>query len=367
MRNVVAAGILALIGALLITRWYPPKPLETQLLSLQVAQAMPEFAEPLMREPAQLQALFLTYADDTVLLAKARIALLRYPDIARPLFSLLGDDPAFRDALRNYGEDVLLPIHYFLTNDVFTLTLFRGLSDGARSALQAWRRLLGSASDGEPVEPADITPLERARYAVLFVNAEGYDFLGQFVMNARGDVAWVQTERVLEGLNSLFAGGIKSLESKVRRDESVGVGDVGQAALDVAIGVGALKLLRMGRAGVAAGGQSLTLSQRTAVLGAGLWRTSAVGVRIAKYGAPALLAYIAIRHPSVINSLLRDIAESAGLPVPLVQFVGWTLVLLPVFLLLRLLLRPAAWLLAGLVSLLRTLDRRTTSPSLGSE
>jgi hypothetical protein len=31
------------------------------------------------------------------------------------------------------------------------------------------------------------------------------------------------------------------------------------------------------------------------------------------------------------------------------------------------LLRPAAWLLAGLVSLLRTLDRRTTSPSLGSE
>src|SRR3546814_6563067 len=94
--------------------------------------------------------------------------------------------------------------------------------------------------------------------------------------------------------NSFFAGGLKGLETKLRRDEPIVAGDVGWAALDVAIGVGALKVLRMGKTGVA-GGRSLTFSQRSAALGSGLWRTSAIGTRLLKYGAPAVLAYIAIR------------------------------------------------------------------------
>src|SRR5690606_13802779 len=89
----------------------------------------------------------------------------------------------------------------------------------------------------------------------------------------------------------------------------------------------------------------------------GLWRGSVIGTRLVKYGAPAVLAYMAIRHPSVINSLLRSAAERLGLPVALVQVAGWTLVLFPILLVLRFLLGPLAWLMAGLVSLLRWCNR----------
>ncbi|MGP1613659.1 MAG: hypothetical protein ACTS5Y_01115 [Pollutimonas bauzanensis] len=380
MKTLFVASLLAFLGALLITSLYKPKPLEAQLLHLQVEQVMPEMASELSGEPDELQALFLAYAEDPVLLAKARIALLRYPDMARPIFAMLGESREFQDVLRSYGEDVVLPIHYFLTHEVFTLELMRGMSETARSALNTVRRLWNDSAPAEAAEApaapeapgagAALSSEERGRYAVQFLKAEGYDFLGQFVISPAGEVAWVQTERVLEGINSFFAGGVKGLETKLRRDETIAAGDLGWAALDVAIGVSALKVLRMGRAG-AAGGRSLTFSERSAALGSGLWRGSAVGARLVKYGAPAVLAYIAIRHPSVINSLLGSAAEKLGLPAGLVQVVGWTLVLLPILLLLRFILRPLAWAMAGLAGLLRWLDRlprrRRAGPVFASE
>lgn len=356
MKYLFVAGLLALLGAVLITSLYKPKPLEAQLLHLQVVQAMPEMANELTGEPAELQALFLAYIDDPVLSAKARLALLRYPEMARPIFLMFGDSQEFRDVLRQYGEDITLPIHYFLTHEVFTLELMRGMSETSRSVLSAVRRLW---NDNEPVEAAASGALsseERGRYAIQFIKAEGYDFLGQFVMNTEGKVAWVQTERVLEGINSFFASGVKGLETKVRRDETIAVGDIGWAALDVAIGVSAIKVLRLGKT-AAAGGRGITFSQRSAALASGLWRGSVIGPRLVKYGAPAVLAYIAVRHPSVINSLLGSAAENLGLPVGLVQLIGWALVLFPIMLLLPFVLGPLAWAMAGMVSLLRGLDR----------
>ncbi|HUH58855.1 MAG TPA: hypothetical protein VL001_02130 [Candidimonas sp.] len=361
MKSLLLASLLAFMGALLITSFSKPIPLEAQLLHLQVEQAVPEAAGELASEPAEIQALFLTYASDPVLIAKARLALLRYPDMARPIFLMLGEGSEFQEALRKYGEDITLPIHYFRTHEVATLELMRRVSETSQSALSAVRQFWDESDEaGATPEPAPPTPElsdeERARYAVHFLKAEGYDFLGQFVVNPKGDVEWIQTERVLEGINSFFASGLKGLEIKLRQDEPIAMGDVGWAALDVAIGVGALKVLRMGRIG-AAGGSSLTFSQRSAALGAGLWRGSAVGSRLVKYGAPAVLAYIAIRHPSVINSLLGRVAERFGLPVELTQVAGWTLLLLPLMLLLRLLLGPLAWLIAGVAGLLRWLDK----------
>ncbi|MCC2596967.1 hypothetical protein LKR43_11505 [Pusillimonas sp. MFBS29] len=356
MKTLFVAILLAFVGALLIAGLYKPQPLEAQLMHLQLEQTLPEAADELAGEQAEIQALFLAYAADPVLSAKARLALLRHPDMARTVFLTYGASPAFQDVLARYGEDVVLPIHYFLDNEVFTLELMRGLSDSARSALSAVRRLWDETESGSALAAGPITAEERGSYAIQFLSLEGYDFLGQFVLNQAGEVRWVQTERVLEGLNSFFAGGIKGLETRLRREEEVGLGDVGWAAMDVAVGVTAFKLLRMGR-GAAAGAGTLTYSQRSAALGAGLWRTSVVGARLAKYGAPAVLAYIAVRHPSVINSMLGAIAEKFDLPLHLVQVVGWTLVLLPVMLLLRLLLGPLIWVLGGLVRLLGGLDR----------
>lgn len=363
MKALFLSLVFALVGAALITIFSPPRPLDQQLLTLQVEQAAPEMADEVRDEPPEIQALLLSYADRPALLMKARLALMRYPDLARPVLLSLGDSEAFQGVLSRYGEDVVLPVHYFYTNEVMTLEFLRRLGDSAQSAMAAVRGLWAAdpaGAAGAADAPAGgasqaLTPDERAMYAVVFLEQEGYDFLGQFVVNARGDVAWVQTERVLEGLNQFFAGGIRSLESRVRRDEAVTAADVGWAAVDVAVGVGAFKVLRMGRT-AAAGTGSLTFSQRSAVVGAGLWRGSTLGTRLVKYGAPAVLAYVAVRHPSVINSMLGSAAQAMGLPVQLVQFAGWTLLLLPVVWLLRLALRPLAWLVWGLARFLRGLD-----------
>lgn len=405
MRKILLAFLFAVLGASLIAALYRPRPLEQQLLRLQVQQSFPENADLLTEEPPEIQALLLTYMDDPVLSAKARVALIRYPQIARPLFLMYGDEPAFREVLRRYGEDALLPVQYFVQNDVFTLDLIHGLGETVRSATQALRELWGApvyggeyggddAVEGGASDAADasggpspaqgesdagvpdvqpgvgtapapasagerrkwlqaLTPEERGRYAIYFVAEEGHDFLGQFVLAPDGTVQRVQTERILEGLNQFFAGGLKGLETKVRRDESIGAADVGNAALDVAVGVGAFKLLRLGRGTAGAAGSSLTLPERTAVIGAGLWRGTVVGARVARYGAPAVLLYMAVRHPSIINSVLGDVAGKFGLPVEVVQIAGWTLVLWPVLLILRLLLLPLAWVLASLARLLR--------------
>lgn len=356
MKTLFVAILFAFLGALLIAGLYKPQPLEAQLMHLQLEQAVPEAASELAGEQAEIQALFLAYAGDPVLLAKARLALLRYPDLARPVFLAFGTSPAFHDVLARYGEDVVLPIHYFLTHQVLTLDLMRGLNESAQSALSSVRRLWSESEPARAIADGPLSGEERGRYAIQFLTLEGYDFLGQFVLSQNGEVGWVQSERVLEGLNSFFAGGIKGLETRVRRDEAIELGDVGWAVMDVAIGISAFKILRMGRAG-AAGAGTLTYSQRSAALGSGLWRSSVVGTRLVKYGAPAVLAYVAVKHPSVINAMLGAVAEKFGLPVHLVQVAGWTLVLLPVMLLLRLLLGPLVWVMAGIVKVLGGLDR----------
>jgi hypothetical protein len=352
MKSLISAGLAALLAAILITGLSRPKSLDTQLLALQVEHTMPQYAPEVTTEPLAIQALLLSYADEPVLLAKSHVALLRYPSIGREVLQLYGDDAVFREVLAQYGEDVVLPIHYFLKNEVATLDLMRSVGASARAALEAARALWSGLKPAGDEHAGALSPEERGLYAIFFTQEEGYDFIGQFVVNAQGEVAWVQTERVLEGINQLFAGGIKGLETKIRRDESVEAGDIGGAAVDVAVGVAAFKLLRVGRA-AAAGTRSLTFSQRTAVLGAGLWRGTWAGSRLIKYGAPAILAYMALRHPSVINSMLVSAAEKLGLPPWVLQVGGWTLILLPIMLLLRLFLGPVAWVLACSAGVLR--------------
>lgn len=351
MRSLAWVGLLAFLGALLITSLGRPRPLEDHLVHLQVKQVLPQHAAALSAEPAELQALFLAYADDPILVAKARLALMRYPDLARPVLLTYGASQLFQDVLRAYGEDVMLPVHYFQTHEIFTLELMRSMSDTARSALNAVRGLWADSPAPQDAASGALSREERGWYALHFLEAEGYQFLGQFVIAPDGEVGWVQTERILEGINRFFAGGLKGLETKFRRDEAIGAGDVGWAAVDAFIGVSAFKLLRMGRVGTS--GAALTFSERSAAVGAGLWRGSAMGARLVKYGAPAVLAYVAIRHPSVINAMLGTVAERLGLPVALVQIIGWTLVLIPFILILRFLLAPVVWILTAALRVLR--------------
>ena len=369
MRTLVVALLLALLGAVVIAVGYPPSGVEAQLLHLRLAQTMPDAAESMADEQADVQALLVDYSRDPVLLGKARLALLRYPDMARQILPLYGDLPEFQAVLSRYGEDALLPIQYFLDNDVSTLHIMQGADRAGKAIVKTMHEWWFGISDDavqDTDEPQVMTPEIRGEYAIQFLQAEGYDFLGQFVVDKQAKVSWVQTERVLEGVNSLFVGGIRTLESRLRQDEAIGASDVGWAAVDVAVGVSAFKLLKMGRAGAAARGTTaMSFSQRSAMLGSSLWRGTTVGARLAKYGAPLVLAYVAVRHPSVLNAMVGRVAQNLGVPAALIQVLGWALVLLPIMLLLRYLLRPLSMLFGGVAAVFamahRLLSRKPTA------
>lgn len=362
MRVFTFSILVALAAAACISLFWKPVPIEERLVQLQVEQLLPEYADELRRESIELQAQFIDFARDEnpVLGAKARLALLRYPGMTRSVLAMYGAEPAFQDVLREYGEQIIPPIHYFMNHEIRSVSLRKRASGLLESGLATARQLMGKTNTDTP--PSDepkgaVTLEERGWYAVMFIQQEGHDFLGQFVVAQDGQVSWVQTERVLEGINAFFASGVRGLETKYRRNEVVEMSDMGWAALDVAIGVSALKVLRMGRAS-AVTTRTMSYSQRSVALSSSMLRGSVIGLRLAKYGAPIALAYIAIRHPSVLNSIFGRIAESLGVSALMMQILGWTLVLLPIVLVLQFLLRPFSLLLMGLGNGLRWCDAR---------
>ncbi len=361
MKKLRVLLLLALLSALGIALARPPLPYEERLVQLQLEQLWPEYAAELRDEPLELRALLVDYADDPLLATKARLALLRYPQMARPILQLYGAEPEFQHILRAYGENIVPPIHYFLSHDIRTLALIDQAGETWRALQEAAGRLQAALQARSPPPAAEagseggLTAVERGWYAVLFIHDQGHNFLGQFVVRADGEVRWIQTERWLEAANALFLGGVRALETKHRLDQPIEAADWGWAAVDVALGVGVLKVLRMGRAGAVAG-RPMSFSQRSLALSPALLRGSAVTARLARYGAPLALAYVALRHPSVLNSMLGRLAATLGLPVLPVQVLGWSLLLLPLLYLAQLLLRPLAALLAVLGATLLRLE-----------
>lgn len=360
MKRILHAAVLAAVLAALIAWSWAPRGVDAEIVQLRLERELPAQAAALAAAPIDVKALMLDYArEDEVLAAAAWVALQRHPALAPEVLIGFGTEDSFREVLLDYGAAVVPPIHYFMSHDIASLTLRMRATRAADSLRERWR------GEVPPVAAQDeLTPIERGRQAILFIAEDGHGFLGQFELAADGSVAWVQTERVLEGLNSFFAGGVRRLETRVRRDEAVEFADVGWAALDLAVGVSAFKLLRMGR-GAAASARGVSYTQRSAALGAGLLRGSAIGLRVARYGAPFALGYIALRHPSVLNALFGQLAEFAGLPVRVVQTLGWALVLLPVVWLMLVLLRPLAWLLGGVARCCVAADRRLARTGRG--
>lgn len=351
MRRLLFTLMLATLLAVALSRAWTPEPLEARLVGVQLAAVMPQQADALRAEAVDVQGAMLRFAlEDEVLAAKAWLALLRYPDMAREVFGTYGDDAQFRRVLREHGEHAIPPIHYYMQNDSLTLSLRKRTGDAVDTLRQRWS---GEASDPRPAGPPDA--VQRGRYAIGFIDDEGHDFLGQFVIHRDGRVERVQTERVVEGVADFFTGGIRGLETRARRGEEIRVSDAGWAAVDVAIGAAALKFLRLGRG--AAGARTAAASEpATAAIGSTLLRGSRIGAQVARIGGPVALVYVVVRHPSLLNSAFAHAAEALGLPAWVVQTAGWTLVLALLILLLQWLLRPLAWGLASCVAALRWCD-----------
>lgn len=375
---------IALLGALVLSLTWRPMSFEERVVHIRVAEASPALTASLADEPIEVKAIVLDYGDDPVLQLKAQAALLAYPQLARRILPLYGEEPEFRDILRTYGEAILPPIEYYLTHDLYTVRMLHYAGRIGSATRRTAARLLPDTSAeaaalesspaGDEAPGAGLTPELRGWYAVNFIHQGGHDVLGQFVMTDQGVPKRLQTERVLEGTTGFFTSGVRRLETRYVTDQPIRAGDIGWAAVDGAVMFSAVKLLRVGRA-AASSGKSMSLGARTAAFGSRMARVGRLGVNAAHYAkwpAIALTAYVAVKHPGLLNDTFAGIAKLVGLPAWLGQFTGWSLLLLPVLylgmFLFRLVVRPAIVVLSGMLRLLAWIEARhgrrraTTSP-----
>ncbi len=345
-----------LLVAFTISLASKPLPFEERLVELQVQRANPELALSVADEPLEVKAVILDYEDNPILQLKAHAALLRYPHLVREILPLYGDEPEFQDILLLYGDSIFPPIHYFLHNEVLSLSVVHYARTRIDSMRDRWRSGTDTALPAAVRE--GVTPEQRGWYAIGFIREEGHDFVGQFVVGEDGAPQWIQSERFLEAATSFLAGGFRDLEVKLRSGQEVTGVDYGWAALDALVVVGTVKLVRMGRAATAAG-RPMSLSTRTVALTSRVARSGKL--HWLRHGTvPALLvtAYVVVTNPQLISDLLAATAALLGIPEFLGLFLGWSLILLPVFTIGYWLVRPAIAVLTGVATLLHTVTGR---------
>jgi len=176
--------------------------------------------------------------------------------------------------------------------------------------------------------------------------------LGQFQAGPGGDVQWVQTERITEGLTQFFTGGIRQLESGYRMNGEITASEIGWASVDVLVFASAVKILRAGRA-AAKTVQGARVSTRSAALAARMTASARfllTSARYAKWPAVIGVGYLVIAHPSVISDFFAGVAGVLGVPALAMQVFGWLIILIPGFYIL-------SWLIWPTIALLRALLR----------
>jgi hypothetical protein len=348
---------LTLALATLISLTTQPIPIEQRLIQVHADDVLNDFPG-IEAQTVEVKAILLDIADDPLLLLKAEAAFLRYPDMARVVFLLYGTEPEFQDILRRYGENILPPIQHFVNRPISSIEWMNQAVKRYQSFKQyindtPANSTLDNATSEQQVAPSPVklSPEERGWYAVNFIQSEGHDFLGQFIVDAQGDTQWVGTERVLEGVNQFFTSGIRNLEINYRLGEAITAGDIGWASVDVLAFASALKVLRMGRA-ISATTKGASRSTRSAAFAARVTQSGKMvlnGTRYAKWPVIIGAGYLVITHPGIISDLLAGIAEVLDYPVLAIQIAGWFLLLLPLLYLARWLLWLVAPLLTGLL------------------
>jgi hypothetical protein len=347
---------LAAAGAAWLSEGQSTPSYDEAMVGVVVQQSFGDAAAQIATEPLDIQALLLDYADNEPLLLKARIALMRYPNLARRILPLYGGEPEFQEVLLQYGEAALPPIGYFMDNDLISLKVRRALSERIEDAKLLYGRLVGTP-EGDTAAIASVPELtaeERGWYAIQLLREDGYDFLGQFVVARNGKAHWLQTERVMEDVSGFFLGGVRGLETKWRQGEKIEGSDLGWAGLDVIVIGSTVKLLKAVRGARAAApganaAQAGNFSRRMAVFGShALARGGRLAIAVASYGAIPAAIYLMIRYPRLINATLAELGDWLGITPWLVQFVFWFVALAITMRLALYLLSPLSWVLRSL-------------------
>lgn len=343
---IVAAAMLV---AGILTAVASHEPFEAKLVRLEAERALPALEPTLQGETPELNALFLSYADDQALWMSASLAMLRHGDLARSVLLEYGLSPRFQQVLVRFGADSVLPISYFSRHDVATLRARHWIGERYQQLSRWW-------SDEEGGAESAFTPYRRGLMGIALLEANGHALLNQFVVSEQGDVEWLQGERVIAGVGDFFTSGLRDLESQWRRGEAIGAADLGWAGVDLLVMASTVKVLRAGRAARAARVGSVEAQGARVGLRQGVVAASgrfATLPRMAKVAAVASTAYVVVRHPSLVSALGANVSTWLGWPVWLGQFLIWLVVLLPLLIVARFayrwLLTPLLWLCVPLL------------------
>lgn len=348
LRKPLIILVLAVATSLAIALLSKSEPYHERLIRIQAEQELARIDTRILSEPLDIQAMLLDYSKDRVLLLKAWVALTRYPDQSREVMRLYGDEPAFKDILRGYGEVVIPLVKYFLDHDVLTIKVMVAVKTGVQVVTDAfndaWNWMSGNTPTPQTpvavVQPGGFGTVERGWQAISFVQEERYKFIQQFDIDATGKAEWNQTSRVVTGVSSFFSSGIENLERKYVLHDDIKINDVFFATIDLVPFVASLKLLKAGKVATASG-KELSIVSRTRIFAPKLIPKGEFFLQLGKWGAVAATAYIVVAHPSLLNSLFAEAAKLMGLNPLIVQIVGWTL-------LVAIALYPFSWLLIGL-------------------
>lgn len=324
--------------ALSISLLSKPVPVEQKLVSIHVAQTLGDFPA-IKNESIEVQAALADLASSELMVSRIQAAFLRYPNMASEILPMYGFDPQFQTIFKEYGDLALPAIQYFVSNPVGTVE-WMNKAGKQYEEIKAWFSNTQLSTQQAASAVTKLTPQERGFRAINYIDKEGHNFMGQFKVAEDEKVTWLYSERVLEGISQFFGSGVTQLETRYQQDLEIRASDIGWASLDVLVFASSVKVLRAGRT-VALGSQTAARTTRSATLAARTLsggRLVLSGARYAKW--PVLIGgtYVVLAHPSIINDALAEMGGVLGLPGFFVQFVGWSLILMPILLLLHSLL-----------------------------
>jgi hypothetical protein len=347
--------LLALFSAIAICYWSEPMLYADKLIQIQAEQKLGAVNRGILDQPPDVQAMLLDYLGDGEfdpktaagqLVIKAWIALEKYPTSAREILQLYGSQPEFQAVLREYGENVIPVIKFFVVNHLYSLTAMntagKTVATVKQTAADLWNKVTGSAPPPtvQPARPpvkTEYGPMERGWYAIHSIQSGGHRFLAQFELDKENTAHWNQTDRAVSAVGSFFTGGVSNLEKKYELDEAISGRDVFFAAVDIIPFVAAVKLLKVGKV-VAATGKELSLVSKTRVFGARLIPRSRFLKSLGGVGAKLAVVYVLVNHPGLINSILGEIANILGVNPMIFQIACW-------FTLISIALYPLSWIL----------------------
>jgi len=339
----VMAGTLASLAA-------PRSGFEDDLTRLEAVVSCPLKQEVLEHVSTDVVAVCAKYGDVAFRIAE------RYPDKAPRLFALYGDLPQWKEVLDRYGHEVV-PVVWHFQQGSKEIQVRQALGKAVEELLHGERPVF---------KIEDMTSEQFGYVAILMLEDRGYELLGQFEFTD-GEVHRRPVERMLATLKELFLGGVSQLERVLVRGERwPSFGEIGLAALDVAVvagGISAITKLRV--AGEAAeDARAATRFGRVTALEVGSEAIGSSALTIGKKVLPAAavlgVAYLAVTHPHIVTGAGQWIAEKAGISPWVGGFAIWFVLLVPIMILLAPLAFAAKMTMKGLGFALRARNSRAS-------